>query len=60
MRATVVAPRILPMMMEVLWIGATIISLRKPKSLSERTDMPALVAENIRFIQTRPGIRNKI
>ena len=45
--AVVAPPAVLPRIMASLLTGATIISLRKPNSLSQRTESPVKVAENI-------------
>ncbi len=50
-------PAVRPRTMAILLTGATIISFRKPNSLSQMTERPAKVAENSNVMPIIPGVR---
>jgi hypothetical protein len=55
--AIVAPPRVLPMMIENLEMGATRTSWRKPNCLSQRTDTPVNIEEKTIDIVMIPGAR---
>ncbi len=50
-------PAVRPRTMAILLTGATIISFKKPNSLSQRTERPAKVAEKSNVMPMIPGVR---
>lgn len=57
-KAVVQPPRALPMKIDILDIGATKISFKKPNSLSQMTDIPAEIEIPTRDMATMPGNKN--
>ncbi len=53
----VVPPAMRPRTSETRLTGATMISLRKPNSRSQRTDMPCMDEEKSRVMPMMPGTR---
>ncbi len=60
MRAVVAPPAIRPSTRDTRETGATMISLRNPNSLSQRTDNPPMTEVNSMAIPTIPGTRNRM
>ena len=53
----VTPPAVLPRTIAILLTGATMISFKKPNCRSQRTEIPANVAEKSRVMPIIPGVR---
>ena len=59
-KEVVIPPKILPMAIETLETGATMISFRNPNSLSHKTERPDIIDVEIKVIPIIPGTKKKM